>query len=317
MKKKKKITFALLIISLSIVVIYLINRIVFFFAVLKEKLYSENSSFYNWRFGKIFYTKEGSGSPLFLIHDLDCTSSDYEWHEVIELLKKNHTLYTIDLLGCGRSDKPKMTYTTYLYVQLISDFIKNVIKKKTDVIVTGKSSSAVIMACYIDPLLFNNIILVNPDDIASMSKCPKYKHKVLKYIIDTPILGTLLYNIIVSKNMIHSTFAEKYFASPDKIKDRLLCSYHEAAHLGGSSSKFLYASTRFHYTNTNMIHALKELNNSITIFGGDSIENNEAIFAEYCKLNPSIETLLLKKSKFLPQLENPKEFADTCEIYLF
>ena len=51
-------------------------------------------------------------------------------------LRKN-TVYTLDLLGCGKSDKPNFTYTNFLYVQLVTDFINNVIGEKADVIVTG------------------------------------------------------------------------------------------------------------------------------------------------------------------------------------
>ena len=50
--------------------------------------------------------------------------------KVIDKLAENHAVYALDLLGCGRSEKPKITYTNYLYVQLISDFIKNVIHEK-------------------------------------------------------------------------------------------------------------------------------------------------------------------------------------------
>ena len=43
-----------------------------------------------------------------LIHDLDPTASSYEWKAVTKKLAENHTVYAIDLLGCGRSEKPNM-----------------------------------------------------------------------------------------------------------------------------------------------------------------------------------------------------------------
>ena len=53
----------------------------------------------------------------------------------------------MDLLGCGCSDRPKITYTNFLYVQLITDFIKAVIKQPTDVLTSGLSGSFAVMAC--------------------------------------------------------------------------------------------------------------------------------------------------------------------------
>lgn len=65
---------------------------------------------------------------------------------VCKKLEKQHTVYTIDLLGCGRSEKPYLTYTNYLYVQLITDFVKEVIKDTPTVIATGSSISFVTLA---------------------------------------------------------------------------------------------------------------------------------------------------------------------------
>ena len=49
-------------------------------------------------------------------HDTDAGASGEEWTKVAKKLAKNNTVYTIDLLGCGRSDKPSIQYTSYLYV---------------------------------------------------------------------------------------------------------------------------------------------------------------------------------------------------------
>ena len=49
--------------------------------------------------------KFGSGKPLLLIHDLDPSSSAYEWNQLEQQLAKDFTVYSIDLPGCGRSDK--------------------------------------------------------------------------------------------------------------------------------------------------------------------------------------------------------------------
>lgn len=86
--------------------------------------------YYHWKYGNIYYTKSGKGKPVLLIHDLDPTASSYEWKAVTKKLAENHTVYAIDLLGCGRSEKPNMTYTNYLYVQLMNEFISNVINEK-------------------------------------------------------------------------------------------------------------------------------------------------------------------------------------------
>lgn len=106
--------------------------------------------YYEWLFGKVRYTKKGNGNPLLLIHDLAPGSSSYEFSRISSELAKTNEVYILDLPGYGLSDKQNITYTNFLYVELVTDFIKNVIGKKTDVITSGDSSIA-IMACHNNP----------------------------------------------------------------------------------------------------------------------------------------------------------------------
>ena len=111
---------------------YTYNQFVAASSTKKNMLPTKNGSYYSWKQGNIFYTKIGKGTPILLIHDTNSASSSVEWLKVAKKLQKNHTVYTIDLLGCGLSDKPGVSYTNYMYVQLITSFIKDVIKNKTD-----------------------------------------------------------------------------------------------------------------------------------------------------------------------------------------
>ena len=146
-RMKHKIKTFLVLSGITTCVIHIVNRIQYSLYTVKNYLKISNNSYYEWRFGKIRYIKKGSGSPILLIHDLTVGSSVYEFHQIIDSLAEHHEVYAIDLLGYGLSDKPDMTYTNYLYVQLIIDFIKNSITKKTDIIATGDSCQIAVMAC--------------------------------------------------------------------------------------------------------------------------------------------------------------------------
>ena len=78
---------------------------------------------------------------------MDAESSGVEWKKVAAILAEKYTVYTVDLLGCGRSEKPNITYTNFLYVQMLTDFIKHIIGEKADVVATGESAAIAVMAC--------------------------------------------------------------------------------------------------------------------------------------------------------------------------
>ena len=213
-KNKHKLVTLGILFTAATGVIYLINRLIFASATLKDLLKSSANNYYNWRFGKIYYKKKGSGSPILLIHDLTVYSSAYEWKNVIDKLAKSHTVYAIDLLGCGRSEKPRITYTNYLYVQLISDFIKNIIHEKTDIVASGYSGSFSILACHNESSLFGKIFLVNPPELTTLNKIPGKKSKLYKFLLELPVFGTLVYNMITCQSNIQLLFTEKYLYNP-------------------------------------------------------------------------------------------------------
>ena len=312
--KKNKLISAAVLSTLTAASIYSINRIINLMANAKASISSDNGCKYEWRFGNIFYTKQGEGKPVLLIHELTCGSSDLEWKNIVKEYSKNHTVYTLDLLGCGRSDKPAFTYTNFLYVQMITDFVKNVIGKRTDVICTGSSVQFIVMACYNDDSLFDKIVMVNPESIVLSSQNIATNKKLTKLLIEMPLIGTTIFNIYNSMYSYKKLFEEQYFTT--KIKSSVVKNYYDAAHYGTMTSKYLFASISANYTKINISTALKSINNSIIIIGGENENNILQTCLEYQEYNSAIETCIIKNCKHLPQLEQPKSFLETINIYL-
>ena len=194
---KRLITLAALA-TTTTAIIHIANKVVAASAGLKEMLDTNGKNYYHWRFGDIYYTRKGKGSPILLIHDMLPGGSGYEWNKIEDDLALEHTVYSIDLPGCGRSEKPGMTYTNFVYVQSICDFIKNVIGEKTDVIVSGYSGSFVIMACRNEGKLFNKIMMVNPVNPGALKQMPTKKDKLFRKCLEVPVFGTLVYHMVVS-----------------------------------------------------------------------------------------------------------------------
>ena len=313
---KYKIKNSIVLTSIALFATHLINRFLSATAVVKNLLKSHMGYRFSWRFGNVFYSKTGSGSPLLLIHDLDPSSSSYEWNELIQKLSKTHTVYAIDLLGCGRSDKPNMTYTNYVYVQLISDFIRHVIRAKTDVAVTGLSSSFIIMACYNDPSLFNKIIIINPESIARLNMIPNRKSKIAKFILELPVVGTTVYHILTSRKKLEYAFTEEYLFNPFRLQMKYLDSYYEAAHFNQSNGKYLLSSKKGLFLNFNIVKALHEINNSIFILYGDHLHTARMSSESYARINSSIEIASIKNTKYLPQIEAPEQVMEYMNLFL-
>jgi pimeloyl-ACP methyl ester carboxylesterase len=311
---KKKLTTCTVLAGTTVGIMHVVNRLVYYISTIDNLLYNKDEKYYDWRFGSIYYTKQGKGSPILLIHDLDVSSSAYEWNKIVAGLSRTNTVYTIDLLGCGRSQKPNLTYTNYLYVQMITDFIHHVIGEKTDVIATGESGTFVLMACANDNTVINKIMLVNPGDLVSLAKIPTKRTKLIQHIINTPVLGTFIYNMRINKRTIEEDFRSQYLYDQNKLEERTIMTYFEASHKCSTHSKYLYASIKSRFTNANVIHCLKDINNSIFIIVGNANPENALIANQYQNHLPSIEVIGIDKTKHLPQLESPDEFIDQVKV---
>lgn len=249
------------------------------------------------------------------MHNLNVCSSSYEWRNNIAELAKSHTVYTIDLLGCGCSDRPGLTYTNYLYVELITNFIKHIIGEKTDVIVSGESCPFVLMACANDETIINKVIMINPPNLVDLAKIPTKRSKFIKNILYSPILGTFIYNMYVNKKTIAHALCSSYYTQ-NEISEKDILTYFEAAHKEHTNSKYLFACQKTRYTNANVLHCLNKLNNSISIIVGNSNPENSLAASEYQNYLPSIEIAGMAKTKQLPHIEKCDEFIENVEIFL-
>lgn len=315
-KMTKKTGTIIALTGLAAATMHIINRVEFSLSTVNNVLSNPDNKYYEWRFGKIRYTQKGSGTPLLLLHDLTAGSSSYEFCKIIDELAEKHEVYAVDLLGYGLSDKPNITYTSYLYVQSIIDFIKNVIGKKTDILATGDSSSIAVMCAHNDGEVIDRIVIINPQSINQLNRIPSKRTKLLKLLIDTPVLGTFVYNMVTTKEAFRKLFAEKYFYNPGMISEGILDAYREASHQPDCNAKYTFASYMGRYMNTNIVHALKQIDHSIYIIYGTEKLDNQTTVDTYLSYNQSIEAFSISYTRQYPHLEKSKAVLDQLEIIL-
>lgn len=316
MSWKKTFTILTSLAGAASIAIHLLNKTIYLSATSDNNLDKTDGNYYNWKFGDIFYTKQGEGTPLLLLHDLSSCGSGFEWNKVVNSLSKTNTVYTLDLLGCGRSDKPDITYTNFLYVQMLTDFISNVVNDKVNVVTTGISGSFALGVCHNNKKIIDKIVMINPPSINSLAKAPDNSTKLLTKLINLPLVGTLLYNILNKEKDINSIFEVKYYSDRSKIDLKNIKTYYEAAHIGNTESKHLFASLIGNYLTANIPLYMDGLDNSIYIINGEELLEQYGSSRKYEDIHPSIETVTINKTKYLPQLEYPEEVVKNINIFL-
>jgi len=270
---------------------------------------SKNSFTFVWKEHQIQYIEKGDNKnpPLLLIHNLIPSSSKEEWYRIDDILSKDFHVYELDLLGCGNSDKPNITYINYMYVQIISAFINEVIKEKTNICAASFSSSIVLMTARFYPGIINKIVIINPTSIDKLVKPATYKNKIESNILELPIIGIFLYNCKMSKSSIEDYYKYICFYNDKNVSSKTLDIAYYNAHNQHSSGKFLLGSIIGKYTNINIIYALNKINHNLYLIGNG---NYKSIIQEYKKYNKNIHAVYVSNCRLLPQLEIPETIAD-------
>ena len=80
------------------------------------------SKFVEVRGARMHYVDEGEGDPFLLLHGNP--TSSYLWRNVIPYLKPHGRVIAPDLIGFGKSDKPKIDYTFQDHAAYVDAFIE-------------------------------------------------------------------------------------------------------------------------------------------------------------------------------------------------
>lgn len=113
------------------------------------------------RDGEMFYRQQGNGEPLILIHSMGL-SSDL-WTPVMGPLSEKFSVYAVDLIGHGDSDKPDLNYEVIDHARCITEFMDAVGIQKARVV--GSSIGAMIsidLSVYYPERLIKQVLAACP-----------------------------------------------------------------------------------------------------------------------------------------------------------
>jgi pimeloyl-ACP methyl ester carboxylesterase len=262
-----------------------------------------------WKYGDVFYKVKGNreAKPLLLIHGFGPGTSSYEWRKNFESLSEQFQVYAIDLLGYGMSDRPVIDYTAETYVDLIGDFIREVIDKPTVVVAHGLVCAYVIAGAYRRPQLFERLVLVTPPATMLQETAPGPVNAVKKFVLRTSIIGRFIYNLLTTRSAIRAFYRRRGYHNAGLITDQLVERAHCSAHQAHSQTPA--ASLFSNYLNLDVHEDLARLQQRVVgVWGREGILVPPETAEAFRRVNPGIEIRILDNSDQLPQDEQAGQF---------
>jgi pimeloyl-ACP methyl ester carboxylesterase len=114
---------------------------------------------------RVSYAREGEGPAIVLIHGI--TSSSRTWRAVIGPLAEQHTVIAPDLLGHGRSGKPRGDYSLGAYASGVRDLLGVLGVPKATVVGHSLGGGIAMQFAYQFPERLDRLVLVDSGGLGS------------------------------------------------------------------------------------------------------------------------------------------------------
>jgi pimeloyl-ACP methyl ester carboxylesterase len=269
---------------------------------------------FDWRGRRISFTRRGKGPPLLLIHGIHAAAWSYEWHDNVDHLAHSNTVYTLDLLGFGRSDRPAIRYSARLYISLISDFVDQVIGDPCALVASSLSGAYAVVLGARDPQRFPAVALIAPAGLIRLNRVASIAGEAGQFAVDAPIIGTAMFNALVSRRSIRN-YLEKAYADDSIVTDELVEIYYWTAHQRGA--RHAPAAFLSGHLNIDVRQALRRLTQPALLVWGEegtspALEESRGLRT----LKPDFETAIVSPAGDLPHDEQPDDFNAILSSWL-
>lgn len=270
---------------------------------------------FRWSHGEVHYTVSGNGPALLLVHGIGMAASSFEMRYIAEPLARAFRVYTMDLLGFGHSDRPRIAYTAALYVAQIEDFVREVMGPGAAVIAGGLSAGYCLAVAARAPDLLRALVLSAPPPVSGMPVMPRPARRATDVLLSTPVLGQSLFNAMTARGGIRSYLRDQAYSNRDLVTESMVDAQYAAAHQPNARYAVqAYLAGRLDPEVSASLSTVQQP--LLLVFGTDTQPAPGATAAAYVRLNPHAQVLLLDRCGALPHEEQAERFADAAAAWL-
>ena len=268
----------------------------------------------------ILIYENGTGEiPIVLLHGAGLDSAMLSWHEVVNLLPNRYTVYAIDLLGYGKSDKPENMMGDMFYEKHI-ECLESIIEQLGlgTFVLSGLSMGGAISIGYTLKNANKVKALIPIDSWGLVSKMPL--HRFYYWYINTSLVAKSYqwfakYKWLVKWSISYSLIGDKSRIS-NELVDTLfnLC---KGLNAGKSMQDYQRSSITKHNVIPDFTKRLQEISIPVLFINGDKdslVSVKDAVKASKIVKNGQIH--IMKDCKHWSQKERPEEFVEVIDKFI-
>ncbi len=270
---------------------------------------------YPGRLGDLAYSVSGDGPAVLLLHSLHPGASMAEWENNFAALAEHFTVYALDFVGWGASDKPEADYNAQEYAEQIEFFIEDVINAPCAVVGSGQSGNSAILAAARRPDLINNLVLICPP-LPDQPEIPvPGAGLAVGKTMQLPVAGTTAYNVLVSRRALSEWAQRHLFFDKNRVDDAFVNVQHIATHQPGAQH-----AARASWTGESACNPLAEWEQlempALLIWGRNALHPPVDTAPEWLAVKPDAHLEVINQAMLLPHVEHPARFNQLITEWL-
>ncbi|MBF2064948.1 MAG: alpha/beta fold hydrolase [Calothrix sp. C42_A2020_038] len=161
--------------------------------------------------------------PIILLHGFGASIG--HWRQNLEVISQHHTVYALDMLGWGASEKAPVNYSVSLWAEQVYDFWKAFIRKPVVIVGNSLGSLVSITAAATYPEMARGLVMMSlPDPSLEQEAIPLMLRPMvmaIKNFVASPLFLKPLFYFIRQPGVLRR-WATIAYANPEAITDELV-----------------------------------------------------------------------------------------------
>lgn len=189
--------------------------------------------FYEWRGHSVAYVVSGSGRPVVLIHSIHAAAWSAEWRFSIPVISQRFQTFALDLLGFGASDRPAVQYTAELYLALIRDFLRDVIRIPAVLVGSSLGGTYALTIAAQSPAFARAVCAIGPAGVSRLAEPGGRGFHFAERLLRSRVPGDALFKSLTTRPSIR-LFLRDIYADRSAMTDEAVELFWLTAHQPGA-----------------------------------------------------------------------------------
>ena len=250
-------------------------------------------------------------TPLILLHGFGASIG--HWRHNLAVLGEHHTVYALDLLGFGASEKAPVSYKVDLWVEQVYDFWRTFIQQPVVLVGNSIGSLVCLAAAAIHPEMVQGMVMMNLPDLSLEEEAiPQFLRPVvaaIKSVVASPPVLKTLFEVVRRPSVVRRWAAIAY-SNPDAVTDELVDILVSPTQDRGAAQAFIAifkgrVSPEF---GPHVKALLPTLNiPMLLVWGQEDRMVPPALAPQFAKYNSNLQLLMLENAGHCPHDECPEQ----------